>query len=247
MSASTKSNTVGAVRTIARRPNRPNPLDLIAEIQRLISHPPVRVPPPVAHPSMMDLPLKVTAEQAKLFRKEYEAGTSLYQLALNHELAASTVRASIKAVGGDIRGLGRAKGMTSPGYERLNKLSDELRTYVLTADDDGIRHSVIGKHVGVTKERVRQICNAAGHPTRRERLAQRRGQAILLRMADGEGRRAIARTMSDEAKKAAELWNAGHEMPVLAQKLNRTLGSMAVCVSRWRALWPSKFPYRADR
>jgi len=228
------------------------PADPLAEIRRLLALPMAPIQrstrsADAASETGVTLPRSVTLAMAGQYKNEYDAGASLYRVATAHETSPITVRACIQALGGLIRTVGRGKGKTSEGYARLNKLTDELREYVLRADEDGIRHSVIAGQVGVTKERVRQLCAKAGHPTRRERLALRRQQTSLKRVARGEGQLAQSRSMTKEAKLAALLWKDGHEMAVLAQKFNRTKGSMSVCICRWRALWPLQFPFRTKR
>jgi len=100
--------------------------------------------------------------------KEYRDGATVEEISIKYKVHAAAVRTALLSMGVKMRPPGtRLDGK----YPRRTKLSDKQIEEILYTDQNHpeIPHTQIGEFHGVSRERIRQICKAAGHATRREK------------------------------------------------------------------------------
>ena len=90
----------------------------------------------------------------------YTSGMSLRRVAQAEAVSVKDVRRAIAAVDGRLRRRG-PKG-----------LSDDTQRRLLELDAAGVDHRQLAAEFALSRERVRQIVRAAGHPTRIRRRRQ---------------------------------------------------------------------------
>ncbi len=137
----------------------------------------------------------------------------------------------------DIRKSGRAKGATYEAYGQKHLITPDKRDEILRLDlTGGMTLSQIGDMFNITRERVRQICQAAGHPARYSpRVKKARAEPV---------RQARTTEPSDQITQISKMWNGGLSALEIAKKLKRNPNSMGVQISRWRHRWPNLFESR---
>lgn len=137
-------------------------------------------------------------------RKEYEQGGTLLSLSIKHNVTAGAVRKALLFFKTKMRRPGtRLEG----GNNAVRKLSDDDLLLALKLDDEGVSHSEIARRVAikggsVSRERIRQVCSEAGHPTRRSRVVPK-AEAIRA------GRLARQQAKEDMIRNTSEAWKAG--------------------------------------
>jgi len=168
--------------------------------------------------------------------REYRAGVSASILALRYDLSPSKVYRMLEKLG-----VGRRNPGMPPGTRRpdRSKLSEKQVAWLLKQDLANTPHVEIARCVGVSPERVRQICAAANHPPRKPRCTKM-----------SESRAAItARRQQrvDRVRLLSEAWKAGAsmlEMAKLAELKTVTRRHGAALIVRLRGSHPEAFPYR---
>jgi DNA-binding CsgD family transcriptional regulator len=137
---------------------------------------------------------------------------------------------------------GQKKG-GGKGYGR--KLMRSQYEEILRRDDKDESHADIGKLFGVSRERIRQICKAAGHPDRRDRAKRVTASQREAARVERQRIRALKKiTPTRMALAFADLWKEGKTLGEIAVAMGRTRGSMGVKLVRCRKRYPSLFPYR---
>jgi hypothetical protein len=125
------------------------------------------------------------------------------------------------------------------------KLTRAQHEEILRRDERDISHAEIGKLFGVSRERIRQICEAAGHPTRRERQQKEMEVRKRRRRNDLATKRKLKRlTPTANTIKISELWNQGKTIREIAAVMGVKTSSMAVWTVRLRNRFPALIPYR---
>lgn len=125
------------------------------------------------------------------------------------------------------------------------KLSKEQYEEILRRDDANVPHAEIGRAFGISRERVRQICVAAGHPPRARRSVE---QSALKRAANKiariEQRVTKKFTPSPLTLKWSAHWKRGLTIRQIADKFGKTRLHAGVNIIRMRRRFPALFPYR---
>ena len=135
--------------------------------------------------------------------EEYEKGATILALAYKYRTDTTAIRKRLDDLGVPIRRAG-----TIIGVHRLQKLSPEQVQEALQLDEQGMSHMDIGRKLGVTRERIRQICLRAGHQTRRERM----DKTIRLQ----EARMARTQARLQKVAQISEAWRRGFTMRELS-------------------------------
>ena len=188
--------------------------------------------------------------QAEAIAKAYSESLKSYrELAKQYNCTLPTIQALLLIQGVAIRKAGRVLGKENDGGDQQSKLSPYQRQWMLKQDLAGMPHSEIGAVIGVSRERVRQLCQRAGHPTRRERVRLAREQNVLahdaVRVAN-EAQRLNAQPNGDVVT-ASMLWAKGDDIAAIAKAMHRNPNSLGVQIARWRHRWPSMFQRRYAR
>jgi cell fate (sporulation/competence/biofilm development) regulator YlbF (YheA/YmcA/DUF963 family) len=180
---------------------------------------------------------------------------SIEQLMHQYHATYATIRTVLTTNGVQVRRFGRPKGKHWEGYDRARKITAEQRKWLLDEDLKGTKHRVIAARLGISRERVRQLCAVAGHKPRYERAAKsREAQAAIetseqvVRAAQREQR---LHTPTPQMLRVSELWMASPTLEIveIANRLHLNPNSLGVQIARWRKRHPDLFPrrYRALR
>ena len=90
--------------------------------------------------------------------EQYRGGLTLEKLARKHNVSLATILNQLRDLGVERR------------RHTSRKLTAAQGRYILEQDALDIPHATIGRAVNVTRERIRQICQEAGRPTRLQRM-----------------------------------------------------------------------------
>lgn len=167
-------------------------------------------------------------------KEDYEGGLSILELSLKHDCADTTIRQKLRQLGAHVtkpRVKGYRKGPT--------KITMEQVDWLLAQDLLDVQHQDLATQLGITRERVRQICLANNHATRRSR--QTRAQEIR----DGIQARKIAK--QNKIQELSRRWNEGaslEEMSILYGSDTPKAQRGATNVANLRKQYPDLFPYR---
>lgn len=164
---------------------------------------------------------------------EYVAGATMEQVCLRHKTTAAQLRRKLVALGVEVRKAGPRDGCANP----RRKLSAEDVAVALEADLDDISHADIGRHFGVSRERIRQICALAGHRPRRERM----DKAETMR----EVRLARAQVREERLMALADAWRSGATLDEIATISGTTSDRKYSVIAYLRRKRPDLFPYRS--
>jgi hypothetical protein len=85
------------------------------------------------------------------------------------------------------------------------KLSDADKLWIIRHDLKNVPHSSMARRFGISRERVRQICRDAGHPTRRSRLYKWR-EDTAARKRRGKQQR---KQREQRLRRLSRLWRSG--------------------------------------
>lgn len=103
-------------------------------------------------------------EELQVLRQKYEAGGTLPSLAIEYHTTASTIRDALLRAGGTPRPRGRRRGSGAPKPPSNRVTREQMRAEGLerarqAADlvDQGLTTAEVGKRLGITKERARQL------------------------------------------------------------------------------------------
>lgn len=180
-----------------------------------------------------------------------DAKMSLRELSSKYRATLPTIRRVLTEGKCDIRSFGRIAGKDNPAYDVHTKLSDKDRTWLLAQDLKGVEHVEVADKLGISRERVRQICLENGHKPRREVMREQRAQIDQAEKTTKAIARARRRqkllAVTPEVEKAANMWAAGKTTEEIGEALGRKLNTMGVWVKRARARWPDLFPRRYAR
>lgn len=185
---------------------------------------------------------------AKAICKSYNENASLRELAKRFNTTLPMITRVLHANRVEMRAPGRVAGKPSPGYDIFTKISPAQQTWILAEDLRGTEYKVIGDKLGVSRERIRQICLAAGHQPKRVRMRIVRTR-LALQGEEQRIRRKLDRqeqldAITTEISTAATLWAKGLTIEGIAKKLKQSPNSMGVHIARWRARHPDLFPRR---
>lgn len=137
---------------------------------------------------------------------------------------------------------GRKRGSGVGFGIKLNRVQHEE---ILRRDERNIPHAEIGKLFGVSRERIRQICELAGHPTRRKRQRERIASERAQLVSDRKDRRFLKKvTPTAKTLERARLWQDGKTLREMAVILGQRIETVAVRVIQLRTRHPELFPYR---
>jgi DNA-binding CsgD family transcriptional regulator len=180
--------------------------------------------------------------------KAYNENATLRDLAARYDTTVVMIRRVLVKHKIPMRPVGRISGKPSAAYDQLIKVTPKQRDWILEEDLKGTEHTVLAEKLGISKERVRQICLKAGHPSRRQvQRVQREQQAItdesekIKRYVE---RREQVMTITPVMEKAAAMWAQGKTVHIIAKTLKISPNSMGVHISRWRGRHPKLFPRR---
>jgi len=171
---------------------------------------------------------------------------SYRDLASEYNCTLPTIQAILHLRHVPIRKAGRVMGKENDGGTQQSKVSPRQRAWMLKQDLAGMPHSEIAHVIGVSRERVRQLCQKAGHPSRRSRTRADHESEVLAdsanRLISNEQHRAVR--PSRDIMAAAELWAEGSTIEGIAEAMNRNSNSLGVQIARWRGRWPDLFQRR---
>lgn len=180
--------------------------------------------------------------------EEYRNKASLRELATKFHATLPTIRRLLEHEKCEIRSFGRIAGKELPAYEIHSKITAEQKEWILQRDLAGIEHAEIAGQVGISRERVRQICQEAGHEARRTVMREQREQRLLNEVADTAIRKAKRQeklmTITAEVELAAKMWAQGSTIAEVADAIGAPANTVGVKLSRWRKRWPDLFPGR---
>lgn len=176
--------------------------------------------------------------------KEYRDGATIEELSIKHKIAAHSIRAGLLFMGVKVRPPGtRLDGK----YPRRTKLSDKQVQQILDIDRNqpDIPHTHMGEFFGVSRERIRQICKAAGHVTRREKHFPK----YLMKQEQSVARKL---ERNKYVRRISQAWKSGASLRDLNVLMNREESkSIQYVMSRivyFRNQYGVKmFPYRRPR
>lgn len=169
--------------------------------------------------------------------EEYKAGESLLELCARHRCSPDQMRQRIVSLGVEIR----PKGFRGGRLQSFTKLTPEQVEWILAQDRQDVLHADIGRAVGVSRERIRQICLAAGQPSR----ASRRAELISARTQALEARRTeTAKALEQVTQTLSEQWNKGASLNEMGALLGWSRQSVCTEVSKLREKHPELFPHR---
>lgn len=168
--------------------------------------------------------------------KEYEDGASLLELMIKYGVSQQSIKLKLASLGVVPR-----RGNRGRAGQGKSKLTIEQVRWILEKDMENIAHYDIAKEVGVTRERVRQICLAAGHATRLSRMTKSAEIA--------EARLARKAAKAEFIRQLSEMYLAGENYAVLHKfarpnAKNPRTGVGASVISGYRKQYPHLFPYR---
>jgi hypothetical protein len=195
-----------------------------------------------ARNSVQDL-IPQAAAIAQAYTKELKSYRELAQV---HNCTLPTIQALLLMQQVGIRKAGRVLGKPNDGGDQQGKISPLQRQWLLAQDLKGVRHSDIASVLGISRERVRQLCQRAGHTPRRQRARAAHEQCVLADSAN----RAISQEQqrhappSTEVVTASMLWTRGNDIQSIAQVMGRNPNSLGVQIARWRRRWPTMFARR---
>lgn len=116
---------------------------------------------------------------------------------------------------------------------------------ILRRDERNEPHGDIARLFGVSRQRVQQICEAAGHPPRQARRKEQTVREREARTAERQQLRLLKRlTPSASGLAFAKLWEEGKSLREIAATLGITRGATCVKLIRLRKRHPELFPYR---
>lgn len=111
--------------------------------------------------------IELTEEQLKAMASKYQYGASLREVALDFSMSVSAVRRKLLDQGVVLRPKGRPIGAT-----HVIKLTLENRANIVTEYSAGATSTELAVKYDVTKERICQICRAAGVIRSRKKKAE---------------------------------------------------------------------------
>lgn len=166
--------------------------------------------------------------------EEYEGGDSCLKIALRHKINATVVRVKLRDLGVKVFRRGPKMGQ--------RKLTTEQIGWALEQDLNGMSHMDISKEVGVSRERIRQICMKAEHPTRRGRMTKMvevREQIEARKLNKQKLIESVASAYAGGAtlKEVCEMTGREYTNPHQAYAI----------IQDYRRLRPELFPYRMLR
>lgn len=169
-------------------------------------------------------------------KEEYENGDAILNIAARYNSNFPMVRRKLVSLGVTIKPKGSYLNSRHKTHS-YSKLTPEQVSWILEQDKNNVAHQEIAKRVGVTRERVRQICLEANHSTRRSR------QTKTLLVKDAIATR--QQEWNEYIQQASELWKAGATLPELGQMMGSpTIHATQARINNYRKQWPDKFPYR---
>lgn len=169
--------------------------------------------------------------------KEYYEGASLLELGIKYGTSQQSLKLKLASLQIPTR-----KGNAGMALrEGKSPLTPDVVAWVLEQDLANAPHYDIARLVGVSRERIRQICLAAGHATRRSRMT--RAQEIK------ETRLARKAVKMEFIRQLSEMYKAGESYKVLhlfarPKAKNPSSGVGASVISAYRRQYPDLFPYR---
>ncbi len=171
---------------------------------------------------------------------EYYQGENILTLARKHNTNASAIITALRY----LRVKMRKQGTTMPWRKSAsNKLTQEQISQILyiDANQPEINHSQMGKHFRVSRERIRQICLAASHLTRRQKIVSQVTLKHEERIVRQIRRNQLIRDISNA-------WKAGMNFEDLSIIMYEEIKSTNVIMSHVCALRKQyglkMFPYR---
>lgn len=168
---------------------------------------------------------------------------SYRDLAVQYNCTLPTIQALLLSQGVSVRKPGRVFGKDNDGGHQQSKISPVQRRWMLDQDLKGTPHTDIAVILGVSRERVRQLCERAGHEPRRKRMKAEREATVLAKASHQQASKDEARSAppSDEAVAVSLLWRSGNDIKQIAASLKRNPNSLGVQIVRWRQRWPTMF------
>lgn len=171
---------------------------------------------------------------------EYTRGATVEAIAKKHNSNSGAVRVALRSMKVKMR---RPGTLAAGQVHRNTKLTTGQVQEILYIDtnEPQISHSEIGKHYGVSRERIRQICFAAGNITRRDKL-------IPQSMIKQEAITARKVALRNYYKNLSRAWKAGVSLDDLSMLMygERKKGSHVMSrISYLRDVYGVEmFPYR---
>lgn len=173
----------------------------------------------------------------------YGRNDSMEELMHRYNATYQSIRTVLAKHGVEIRGPGRPKGKAWAGYDKIRKITAPQKAWALAEDLKGTSHRFIADKLGISRERVRQICREAGHAPRYGTAAKsprvrRLASAVY---ADQTG------APVELVKQVSSMWLEGKTVPEIAKMIGQSPGGLGVRIHRWRQTWPALFPGRYTR
>jgi len=172
--------------------------------------------------------------------KEYLNGASVLEISVKHNTHTDAVRRALRAMNVQMR----PPGTLAPGQIKHNqKLTDDKIQQILDIDQNQpeIPHIQIAAFFGVSRERIRQICKAAGRITRREKYLPK----AIFRQEAIKARKLVRKQRAKDVSKA---WKEGMSIQNISILMYGKIKSSAYVMSRityFRDRYGLKmFPYR---
>lgn len=170
--------------------------------------------------------------------KEYKDGSTCYEIGIKHKCSHTAARTALVNWGVKMRPPG---SMAPSRIHHAQKLSPKDIQKILDLDDQNLTHMEIGRRFNVTRERIRQICLAAGHSTRRSRVIPK----MLIKQEQINARK-IRR--EEKAAEISHAWKSGMSLKDLAVLISGRQTNISYAMNeiiRLREKYGAKwFPYR---
>jgi hypothetical protein len=165
---------------------------------------------------------------------EYLSGQTIFQIAVKYRVSPYSVSERLRSLKVKIRPPG-----WRPGRKGRGKLNASQIEYILEQDSKNASHTDIAHSVGVSRERVRQICLEASHVSRQSRMTKvlQLREASLARKA---GRHSALLELSRLYRQGASFV----EISAFWLEGTPSRGRGASLISGFRKRYPKLFPHR---
>lgn len=164
--------------------------------------------------------------------EDYRRGETLLEICARHHVSPTSLLRKLESLNVEIR----PKGFPGTTKPKCSKLSPANVQWLLDQDSQDVPHAEIARRLGVTRERVRQICVLSGHRPRRARMTK------MLALREAREAKKAERELMIQA--LSEQWKAGATADELAVIAGVTKTGVRNAIALLRAERPDLFPYR---
>lgn len=197
-----------------------------------------KVPVPLA---LISEHFGVSMQQLKAVHADLTAGAQREVTALKHHMPFELVQGIARAL--RIR---PPEDQSRTGRPKSERSGTMLISDILALLDRGLPYEEIGEAAGITRQRVLQLAQRAGKPSRSEERSARRRAAAAAK-AEQIKRRSAERlkALADRFRSANAMFIAGEDVAVIARTVGCSVPMMNQYIHRCRRrLGPGWFPYR---